>query len=29
MTVLTRKTDGLDFLQQLDPSGRVVFYERH
>ncbi len=29
MTVLTRNTDDFDLLQQLDPSGRVVFYERH
>jgi predicted nucleic acid-binding protein len=29
MTVLTRDTDDFDFLQQLEPSGRVVFYERH
>jgi predicted nucleic acid-binding protein len=28
MTVLTRNTDDFDFLQQLDPSGRVIFYER-
>lgn len=28
MTVLTRNTDDFDFLQQLEPSGRVVFYER-
>jgi predicted nucleic acid-binding protein len=28
MTVLTRNIDDFDFLQQLDPSGRVVFYER-
>jgi len=26
MTVLTRNTDDFDFLQQLDPSGRVLFY---
>ena len=25
-TVLTRNTTDFDFLQQLDPSGRVVFY---
>jgi predicted nucleic acid-binding protein len=29
MTVLTRNIDDFDFLQQLDPSGKVVFYERH
>jgi predicted nucleic acid-binding protein len=29
MAVLTRNTVDFDFLQQLDPSGRVVFYERH
>jgi predicted nucleic acid-binding protein len=28
MAVLTRNIDDFDFLQQLDPSGRVVFYER-
>jgi predicted nucleic acid-binding protein len=28
MTVLTRNTDDFDFLQQLEPSGRVVFYEQ-
>jgi predicted nucleic acid-binding protein len=28
MAVLTRNTDDFDFLQQLDPSGKVVFYER-
>ena len=25
-TVLTRNTTDFDFLQQLDPSGRIVFY---
>ena len=29
MAVLTRNTDDFDFLQQLDPSGSVVFYERY
>jgi len=29
MAVLTRNIDDFDFLQQLDPSGRVIFYERH
>ena len=29
MAVLTRNIDDFDFLQQLDPSGKVVFYERH
>jgi predicted nucleic acid-binding protein len=29
ISVLTRNTDDFDFLQQLDPSGKVVFYERH
>jgi hypothetical protein len=29
MAVLTRNTADFDFLQQLDPAGRVVFYERH
>jgi len=29
MAVLTRNTDDFDFLQQLDPPGKVVFYERH
>jgi predicted nucleic acid-binding protein len=28
IAVLTRNTDDFDFLQQLDPSGSVVFYER-
>jgi predicted nucleic acid-binding protein len=28
MAVLTRNVGDFDFLQQLDPSGRVVFYER-
>jgi predicted nucleic acid-binding protein len=28
MTVLTRNAADFDLLQQLDPSGRVVFYER-
>jgi predicted nucleic acid-binding protein len=28
MTVLTRNADDFDFLQQLEPSARVVFYER-
>jgi len=28
LTVLTRNSHDFDFLQQLDPSGRVVFYER-
>ena len=27
LTVLTRNTGDFDFLQQLDPTGRVVFYE--
>jgi predicted nucleic acid-binding protein len=27
MTVLTRNTNDFDFLQQLDPSGRVIFYQ--
>jgi predicted nucleic acid-binding protein len=29
MAVLTRNTDDFDFLQQLEPSGKVVFYARH
>jgi predicted nucleic acid-binding protein len=29
MTVLTRNTGDFDLLQQLDPSGRLLFYERH
>ncbi len=29
MAVLTRNLDDFDFLQQLDPSGRVVFYQSH
>jgi predicted nucleic acid-binding protein len=28
ITVLTRNTVDFDFLQQLDPAGKVVFYER-
>ncbi|HVH85422.1 MAG TPA: PIN domain-containing protein [Terriglobales bacterium] len=28
MTVLTRNTDDFDLLQQLDPGGQVLFYER-
>jgi predicted nucleic acid-binding protein len=28
MTVLTRNIADFDFLLQLDPSGRVAFYER-
>jgi predicted nucleic acid-binding protein len=28
MIVLTRNTDDFDFLQQLEPTGRVIFYER-
>jgi predicted nucleic acid-binding protein len=28
MAVLTRNTDDFDFLQQLDPTGHVIFYER-
>ena len=28
MAVLTRNIDDFDFLQQLDPSGGVVFYQR-
>jgi predicted nucleic acid-binding protein len=28
MTVLTRNLAGFDFLLQLDPTGRVAFYER-
>ncbi len=29
MTVLTRNMSDFDLLQQLDPSGKVIFYERH
>jgi predicted nucleic acid-binding protein len=29
MTVLTRNVTDFDFLLQLDPSGRVAFYECH
>jgi len=29
IAVLTRNVDDFDLLQQLDPSGRVVFYQRH
>lgn len=28
MAVLTRNTADFDFLQQLDPGGQVLFYER-
>jgi predicted nucleic acid-binding protein len=28
MAVLTRNMDDFDFLQQLDPSGKVLFYQR-
>ena len=28
MTVLTRNAVDFDFLLQLDPTGRVAFYER-
>ncbi len=28
MAVLTRNTDDFDLLQQLDPAGQVLFYER-
>lgn len=28
MVVLTRNTDDFDLLQQLDPAGQVLFYER-
>ena len=29
IAVLTRNIDDFDFLQQLEPSGKVVFYARH
>lgn len=28
LTVLTRNRDDFDFLQQLDPAGKILFYER-
>ena len=28
LTVLTRNRNDFDFLQQLDPAGKVLFYER-
>ena len=29
ITVLTRNIDDFDFLQQLDPPGKVLFYARY